>query len=138
MRLTRLLQYSALLLTVLAAGAWTQTAPPKAQTATQFYLAYRAAFDKATKIEDLFPYVSADMRKKVEATPAADRPQGFEMMKMFAAMTNIKVTKEEITPTGAKLTATGVNADKKTVTGTIILVKEGGAWKLAQPENWPM
>jgi len=134
MRLTRFVKYSALMLVALAAGAWTQ-APPKAQTATQFYMEYRAAFTKATKIEDIMKYMSADTRKQIEATPAAERPKMFGMVKMMETNTNIKVTNEALTPTGATLTATAIDDQKKPQKGTITLIKEAGAWKIAK-EEW--
>jgi hypothetical protein len=105
------------------------------QTASQFYMAYRAAFDKATTIDDVLPYMAADMRKQIEATPVADRAQMFGVIKAMGALTDVKVLKEERTAAGATLTAQGVDSDKKTKTGTIAIVREGGAWKLAS-ENW--
>ena len=39
--------------------------------------------------------------------------------------------------TGATLALTGVDSDKKPVTGTADLVKEGGAWKMVK-EDWKM
>jgi hypothetical protein len=126
-----------LVLVVIAVGAWSQAAKSDApQTATQFYTAYRAAFDKATKIEDLFPYVSANMKKQVEATPADQRPMMFDMMKTMGAMTSVKVLKEDRQPDGsAILTAEGIGTDKKKQTGKITIVKEGNAWKLDR-EEW--
>jgi hypothetical protein len=136
MRMAQFARGSMFVLIVAATGAWTQAAPPKAQTATEFYFAYRAAFDKATKVEDLFPYVTAGMRKQVEATPEAQRPQMFGMMKAMNALTGVKVLKEEQGPDGSTvLTAEGLGADGKKQTGKITIVKEGGAWKLGS-ETW--
>jgi len=75
---------------------------PKAQTATQFYLSYRAAFDKATKAQDLFPYMSARNRKQGE-----EKPEGWlELLKLVSTVSGVKVTKEEATAAGgARLTA---------------------------------
>src|SRR6478736_4291210 len=108
-----------------------QAQPPKAQTATQYYLSYRAAFDKATKAADLLPYMSEQNRKQGEPKPK----EWFELIKMVSAVTGVKVTKEEATAAGgARLTAEGVSSDKKKTQGTITLVKEGGAWKIDDEE----
>src|SRR5262245_13069573 len=83
-----------------------------AKTATQFYMEYRVAFDKATKIEDVLPFMAAANRKQVESTPAAQRPEMFGMIKMMGTYTNLKVTKEVKTAKGATLTAEAIDADK--------------------------
>jgi hypothetical protein len=121
--------------TAAAAIVSAQGAAAANQTASQFYMAYRAAFDKATTIDDVLPYMAADMRKQIEATPAADRAQMFGVIKAMGAMTGVKVLEEERTAAGATLTVQGVDSDKKTKTGTIAIVREGGAWKLAR-ETW--
>ena len=101
------------------------------QTGTEFYLAYRKAFAKAQKIEDILPFMSASRRKQMEKTPADERKMMFEMIKeMSAEQGDVKVGKETPTATGADLAVTA-----KDGTGTITLVKEGGAWKLDK-ESW--
>ncbi len=142
MRMVQLSKWSAALLAVLVAtGAWSQAkttqapAAAKVQTATQFYLEYRAAFDKAKKVEDIFPYMAAANRKQAEGTPKADRDKMFELMKLMGTLTNLKVSKEEVTPAGTVLTATGLDGDKKPSKGKITIVKESGAWKVGE-ESW--
>jgi hypothetical protein len=129
-------RWSAGVAAVLLTGA-VMHAQPKPQTATDFYKQYLAAAAKATKIEDLTPYLSADARKQIDATPAAQRPQMFEMFKMMlSAYTNITVVKEDSNPDGsATLTLSGIDPDKKKATGKASIVKEGGAWKLGK-ETW--
>jgi Domain of unknown function (DUF4878) len=106
------------------------------QTATQFYMAYRAAFDKAKSIEEVLPYMAEKNRKQVESTPKAERAKMFEMIKMMGTLTNVKVIKEARTPDGgATLTVEALDADKKKATGTVEVIKEGGAWKLGG-ESW--
>jgi hypothetical protein len=142
MRIARIVSGSAALALVLTCTAWAQAPQAKAQTATQFYMAYRAAFDKATKIEDLFPYMAAKNLKQAEATPKADRDKMFGLLKMMGSLTDVKVTKEEHAPDGgAVLSAEGMatslsdDAKKEKQTGKITIVKEGGAWKLGE-EDW--
>ncbi|HXB55479.1 MAG TPA: hypothetical protein VN461_11885 [Vicinamibacteria bacterium] len=142
MHTVKIASWSTGLALVLTSTAWAQAPQPKAQTATQFYVAYRAAFDKATKVDDLFPFMAAKNLKQVQATPAADREKMFGMMKIMGALTELKVTKEERTPEGgALLTAEGLAASlsdaakKEKQAGKITIVKEGGAWKLDR-EEW--
>ena len=149
MRIAHLTTWSMLSLVMLTSAAWTHGQEPKpapaARTAAQFYLAYRAAFDKATKLEDILPYLAAKNRKAAEAMPAAERDPGFQMIKAANALTGVRVLKEEKTAAGVMLTVEGVDsvarpdqhgvAVKKKNTGTVMIVKEGGAWKVGD-ENW--
>jgi hypothetical protein len=96
---------------------------------------YRKAFDAAKKIEDVLPFMSAETTKQVQATPAAERGQMFEMIKMMGALTNVKIVKETKTAAGATLTVNATDPDKKPTVGTIDVVKESGAWKLGK-ESW--
>ncbi len=98
-------------------------------------MSYRTAFDKAKKIEELFPYMSKTMRAEVDATPAAERAKMFEMVKMMGALTNVKVVREAKTADGATLTVDALDSDKKKTTGKIDVVRENGAWKLGG-ESW--
>ena len=114
------------------------TASVFAQAATSpsdFYLQYRKAFDAAKKIEDVLPFMSADTTKQIQATPPAERGQMFEMIKMMGALTNVKITKETKTATGATLTVNAIDSDKKPTVGTIDIVQENGKWKLGK-ESW--
>ena len=108
---------------------------PAAGSASEFYLKYRQAFDKAQKVEELFPFMSAATRKQVESTPAAERPKMFEFIKMMGALTNMKIAKETPNGTGATLTIEAVDSDKAKTVGTIEMVNEAGGWKLGK-ESW--
>ena len=115
-----------------AVAAAAQTAN---QTATEFYMGYRAAFAKAKAIEDVFPYMSKATKAQVEGTPAAERPKMFEFVKeMTTAMKNVKVVKETKTAEGATLTVEGLDGKEK-MTGQIQILKEDGAWKVGK-ESW--
>jgi hypothetical protein len=111
--------------------------PAADQTATQFYMAYRDAFQKAKKVEELFPYMGAEQRAQVEKTPAAERPKMFELIKSFNNFTNVKVTKETKTANGATLEVEGIGEDKKKATATVDVIREGGGWKIGK-ESWKM
>jgi hypothetical protein len=101
------------------------------QSATEFYQAYRKAFAKAQKIEDILPMMTANRRAQMEKTPADERNMMFGMLKeMTAEQGDVKVLKETETKAGAELTL-----QAKDGTGTAAIVKEGGAWKLDK-ESW--
>jgi hypothetical protein len=125
----------AVLVGVLLAPSLAPPAVAQTQTASQFYMAYRAAFDKAKKVEELFPFMSKKTIDQVNQTAAAERPKMFEMIKMMGAITNVKIAKETPTPTGATLDVTALDPDKKPTKGTVDVVKEGGAWKIGS-ESW--
>lgn len=118
------------LLAVMALTVMAVTAFGQEQTASQFYMQYRAAFDKAKAIEDLLPFMSAPRRKQMEATPAGEKVKMFEVFKLLGTMTQVKITKETRTANGAILTVEGLDSDKAKTVGEITLVRENGAWKL--------
>lgn len=107
---------------------------PANETGTQFYMRYLAAFTKATKFDDILPFMSAERVKEANAMPAEQRADMLEFVKMMAP-TNVKITNEKAAGAGATLTATAVDSDKSPQYGTIDLVKEGGAWKISK-ESW--
>jgi hypothetical protein len=119
---------------VVGLGAWLvpgAVSALQAGTATAFYMTYRAAFDKAQKIDDLLPYLSAKSRQEVEKTPAADRVKFFELMKMFGAMKDVKVLKSTKSGSGEMLSVDGT-LDGKKQTCNVQVVNESGAWKIGE------
>jgi hypothetical protein len=102
------------------------------QTASKFYLAYRAAFDKAKSIDELLPFMAAERRKEIESTPAGERAKMFEMIKEFGALSQVKVVSETKTANGATLAVEGVGSSKSKTTCTITTVREGNAWKIGR------
>jgi hypothetical protein len=107
------------------------SAEQASQSASEFYQAYRKAFAKAQKIEDLLPMMAASRRAQVEKTPADERAMMFGMLKeMTAEQGDVKVVKETPTANGAELAV-----QAKDGTGTVTIVKEGGGWKLDK-ESW--
>ena len=125
----------AMVVMVAVSVSLTAAPQPANQTASEFYTQYRAAFDKAKKIEELTPYMSASMKKEVESTPAAERPGMFQMIKEMSKMSNVKIVKETKTADGVTLSVEAVGEDRGKMTGQITIVKEGGAWKMAK-ESW--
>jgi len=120
---------------VLAFSAGLAIAQP-AQSASQFYMKYRAAFDKAKAIDDILPYMAKENKAQVEATPAADRAKMFELVKMMNKLTGVKVVKEEKAADGSvTLMVEGMDEEKKKNTGKVTIVKEGADWKVGK-ESW--
>ena len=113
----------------------TAGAVPTAATASEFYMLYRAAFDKATRIEDVLPYMASSHKAEVEQTPADQRAKMFELIKMMNALTGVKVVKETPTATGATLNVQALDSEKKPTKGTVDMVKENGMWKVGK-ESW--
>jgi hypothetical protein len=102
----------------------------------EFYLAYRVAFDRATSIDELLPWVAKGRRDQIAKAPPSERKEAFEMIKMFDDRTNVTVVKETPSAAGAELQVEGISAESRTkATGVITLVKEGGAWRIER-ENW--
>jgi len=126
---------SASLLAVLVLTATMAQAQPADQSATQFYMNYRAAFQKATKVEEILPFMSKARRAEVEKTPAGERSKMFAFIKEFDTYSQIKVVKETKSANGVTLSAEGIDSEKKKSTATIDVVREDGAWKLGK-ESW--
>ena len=105
------------------------------QTASEFYVKYRAAFDKAKTVDELVPLMSKERKAEIEKTPAAERAKMFEMIKMMSKMSNMKVVKETKNEQGVMLSVEAVGEDRGKMTGQIQIVKEDGAWKMGG-ESW--
>ena len=128
------LRLAPLVLLIFAVATVTASQPAN-QTASEFYMSYRAVFGKAKTIQDVLPYMSKGVRAQVEATPAADLPKMFEFVKeMATSMTNVKVVKESKTDEGVTLTVEGMDGKEK-MTGEIQVLRENGAWKMGR-ERW--
>lgn len=120
---------------VLALAMTVQAQQPPQQTATQFYMAYKAAFRKATTLQDTFPYMAKAKLDEIKGASPADLKMMWEMVKDMYVFSGEKVVKETPTPTGATLEVEAMDPDKKRYRATVMLVKENGAWKFAE-EDW--
>jgi hypothetical protein len=130
-------QWPCVFVMALALGAALAAQPDAPyKTGGEFYLAYRVAFDRATSIDELLPWVAKGRRDQIGKAPASERKEAFEMIKMFDDRTNVTVVKETPSASGAELQVEGISAESRTkATGVITLVKEGGAWRIER-ENW--
>jgi hypothetical protein len=115
---------------VLAAGCSRGPSP----TAT--YVSYREALEKARSFDDLFPFMDKATRAKIEASPAEQRERGFQMGRAMSEVVDVKIGKETVTGATAVVEADGVQAfSGSDAHATVRLVKEDGAWKVAN-ESW--
>lgn len=93
---------------LVAAAVLPLAAQPK--TATEFYMAYRAAWAKAKSFQDILSFHSKASQAQLAKIPADQQKMMFEMSKEMDP-TDVKVVKETATPTGATLDLTGVGSD---------------------------
>jgi hypothetical protein len=100
------------------------------KTPTQTYLEYHAAVAKAKTLDEVLPYLSKMYRAMLESRPKEDRPKWLTNLKDGADVKDLKMTKEAIDGDKCTLEATGISAHGNALHGKIILVREGGAWKL--------
>jgi hypothetical protein len=120
---------------ILLLGAQPWASQSADQTATQFYMSYKAAFGKAKKIDELLPFMSKAKLEEIKQLPAKDWPMAFEMMKDLYVFKGEKVVGEKLTATGATLQVEAVDPNNKKYKATVTLVKEGKVWKFHE-EDW--
>jgi len=122
------------LITMLALSA-TLPAQQPPQSATQFYMAYKAAFHKAKSMNELFPYMAKEKLEQVKSASAADLKMMWSMAKDLYVFSGEKVVKETATPSGATLEVQAVDPEKNNYRATVTLVKQNNAWKFLE-EDW--
>jgi hypothetical protein len=112
------------------------TTAPGNETASQFYLRYRAAVQSAASIDQILAFWSPDQVDMYRAAPAAER-MGFEdIKKAYATHRDVKVAGEKAMGNSATLTLEGTAGDNKRVTGSAQVIRIDGVWKARGPENW--
>jgi len=127
---------SFVLAAVVGLSASVAAQPAAYKTGAEAYLAYRTAFTQAKTIDELVPWMSKERATDIAKTPAGERKEMFEMIKMMDDHTNIKVVKETPTAKGADLQVEAASdGGKSKATGVITMVKEGAAWKIDR-ESW--
>lgn len=114
----------------------------EAQAPKDLYLKYRSALLKASKIDDLKPFLCKKVVAEIDQTPADMKPMMFGIMKETSPNT-VQILSEDLKGDNATLTLTGigepapknVTITKEEIKGTVKLVKEAGAWKIDK-ESW--
>ena len=127
-------------LVVAASAAWSGTLPQKdtAETAAQFYLRWRATALNATSMGEITPFWTAETIDEFNMEPAPAKAGALAMVKRVVSMqSDVKVIAETPTPNGATLSVEGLDRDRKPVVCSVNIVKENGAWKIANAvEQW--
>jgi len=118
----------------------TQASGPPSETATEFYVRYRAAVAKATSVDEVLAFFSDDAANEFRSAPPDERVDLAGMKRMNGMVSGVMVTREAVSTgpgtSDALLSLEGIGNDQKKVTATAHLVKKEGAWKLAEPEQW--
>ena len=120
---------------LLSAALHQQPAPP--ESATDFYLRFRQVVLAARSMDEITAFWSTPLLEDFQKEPEPIRARALELVKRTEnSLTDVHVVKETPTTTGATLTLEAVGPDKKPVSGRVELVKENGAWKLVEAEQW--
>src|SRR4051794_26754146 len=91
---------------------------PATETPSQFYVRYRAAVLNATKLDDVLAFWRTAMVDEFKQAPPDQRADLAAMKRIYARMTDVKVTGETVgTSGGATVTLAGTSSDQKTMTG---------------------
>ena len=107
------------------------------ETAAQFYLRFRAAALSATTIDEVTRFWSAGLMDGFNLTREVNKPATLERVKQAEGrFTDVKVVGETPTPDGVTLSLEGIGPDRSPMTGSVEIVRENGAWKLAGQEQW--
>jgi hypothetical protein len=113
-------------------------AAPSDSTASARYLEYKAAVDKSSSLDDLVPFMTAEVAQRSARAPASIREGAWGSLKSVSGLlSRIVVVKETVAGDTARLQVKGISApggDKPT-TGTVEMVREGGQWKM-RAETW--
>ena len=122
-------------------AAHATTAPgPSSETATQFYMRYRAAVNDARSVDEILAFWTAETAGEYKSAPADQRVDLAGIKRIYSMVSNVKVTREALSvdagTSDATLSLEGVGVDQKKVTGTAHLVKKAGQWRLAGQEAW--
>ena len=75
------------------------------------------------------------IKPPINAPGTEPMPPRTTMVKAMSTYTDLKVTNEERTEKGVTLTVEALDSTKAKSIGTIQVVQEAGAWKIAR-ENW--
>ena len=94
------------------------------------YTAYTAAIGNATTIQELSPYLSRERKSNERDLEALKAKVPAGVLKLTAE--NIQGDKATLT---VEATMTGAGGKEEPSVGTVVLVREDGAWKVDQ-ETW--
>ncbi|MEO8487847.1 MAG: hypothetical protein ABI585_16090 [Betaproteobacteria bacterium] len=128
----RALLATALVALVVPATHAAVTAEPG--TPGRAYLDLRVAVEKATTPEAVLPYLSATYRRVVSRLPKAEREGWLARLKRVPPA-QVKLQAQALAGDRVALGAVARDASHVKWSGRIEMVREGGAWRLAD-ESW--
>lgn len=114
---------------------WGSGVTAQTQSPSEMYREFVAAARQATSLDQIARFLSAGWLKDMKAAPKAQQENWLKFMKTTWSLSDLKFTSESVTGDKATLEATGKTAAGKSAKGKIVLVREKGAWKLAD-EAW--
>ena len=126
----RMAVVAALYLAILATGLQAQ-APNPDPLAT--YKQYLTVLAKAKTLQELLPFYTKQLADGLRKMPAD--MQGNYLKMNARTLTDLKVTKQNVTGDKAEFQMTAKTPAGAATTGSATLVKEGGAWKV-DDESW--
>lgn len=103
-------------------------------TPARAYLDLRAAVARATSIDTVLPFLSATYRRVVSSLPAAERVDWLQRLKRVPPP-GVTVQAQALAGDRCALGAVTRDASHVKWSGRVEMVREGGAWKLAD-ETW--
>jgi len=113
---------------VLALSAGIAASAPT-KTPTEAYLAYIAAVQSATTLDEVLPLLSKEYRNNLSGQPAEKKPVWLQRMKEANSLKDLKITRETIKGAKCTLEGTAISSLGFNVKGKVHLVKESGEWK---------
>jgi hypothetical protein len=100
------------------------------------YKEYREALAKATKVEEVLPFLARESRARVEKTPEDQRSRVLAIIKLSSEeILELTVVRETKTETGTRLDVRGITGSGEDATGTVDMVREEGTFRVGK-EDW--
>ena len=120
---------------LIGASARQQSNTP--ESARDVYLRYRQTAAVAKSVAEIMAFWSSDLVEAFKKEPEDVRAGTVEMVRrMEGSLADVRVLEESATATRAILSLEATGPGRAPMTGSVELVKEKGAWKLTEAEQW--
>ena len=119
-----------------AAAALTLTAQ-QIKGPVETYMAYLDACAKATSLDAVLPYFTAEMEAGWKKAPKAQQDNFFKFKIKGENLSDVKVVTQKTEGKKTRLTLTAKTAAGRQATGDVTMVQEGTAWKVDE-DAWNM
>lgn len=117
---------------LLSAGLLAGQASPVSDP-LEFYKGYLVVLAKAKTLDELLPYYGKDLAASLGKMPK--EMQGNYLKMNARVLTDLQVTRQSGDANRAQFEMTAKTADGSATSGTAVLVREGGGWKVDN-EAW--